>query len=142
MRNRFIRFTLAEEAIALCFLSWAYSLNPANRDFFVALLFVFVYGASLAISNTLIYLLNNNVVWSQLRLIEKVLRIAASAIMTDAVFYVIYSLVHGLTGLWLSSETPSGIATVAGIGLGIAALIGVVTSSSHNKPDDANPQQS
>ena len=136
MRNRFVQFTFAEEVFTLPFLSWAYSLNPTNRDFFVALMFVLVCGFALALANALVYQFNKKVIWSQLRTPERILRIAASAIMTDAVFYAVYSCIHALTGLWLSSGTPSSIAIVAGLSVGVVALMKVVTLNSHDNPDD------
>ena len=138
LRSEFIRFTLFEEACAMPFLSWAYSLNPANRgSFLVALLYVLACGCAIAAANAAVYAFNKRVVWSSLRALEKALRIAYSAAMTDAVFYSIYSCIHSLTGLWpISSETPASIAAIGAFSIGISALFPVATLSPQEKPDD------
>ena len=135
MRRSFLLFTLIEAFLLMCVLAFFYSLNPANRSVPLIAFFSLVYGLSVAMANLLVYLLNKDVVWKQIGTLQKAGRAALAAVMTDAVFYGVYSAVHGFTGLWMASqETPSSIAVAAGIGLGWIALYATIVSNGEGTP--------
>ena len=130
MQRSFLLFTLIEAFLLMCVLAFFYSLNPANRSASLMAFFVLVYGISVAMANLLVNLFNKGVVWKQIGALQKAGRVALAAVITDAVFYGVYSIVHGLTGLRMASQaTPSSIAIVAGIGLGWIALYATIISS-------------